>query len=146
MSETIKAPRILIADDDPTLRGLLAETLMAYGAEVTAVSNGQEAVCEAILHPYDVCILDIEMPVMNGYEACVRLRESAFTKSLPVLFLTGLNDDDSIKKALATGGWDYVNKPFNPALLWTRISNLLMLSKLVRERDNLDAVLRHARV
>jgi len=141
MSEITAAPRILIADDDPLVRALLAETLEAHGAEVTAVADGKQAACEAMLRPFDVCILDVEMPVMTGFEACEKLRESAFTRSLPVLFLTGRNDAEAIEKAFAAGAWDFLNKPVQPVLLWHRVSNLLLLARLVKERDNLNAVM-----
>ncbi len=146
MNEDTPAPCILIADDDAMVRTLLAETLEGHGALVVAVENGQEAACEAMLHPFDVCILDVEMPVMNGFEACRRLRESAFTKSLPVLFLTGRSDAESIEKAFAAGAWDFLNKPVQPTLLWHRVSNLLLLARLVKERDNLSAVMEDSKL
>ncbi len=140
-ADAAPAPRILVADDDDMIRGVLAETLMAHGAVVETRDNGQEALCAAMSMPFDVCILDIEMPVMTGLEACERLREAAFTKNLPILFLTGRSDAETVNQAFSSGAWDYLNKPIHPVLLWQRVSNLLLLSKLVKERDSLNALM-----
>jgi putative two-component system response regulator len=130
-----RRPRILLADDDPDSRLLVAEILSAQGAEMVAVSDGQEAVQQAAQAPFDLCILDIEMPKLNGLEACPRLRATAFTRDLPVLFLTAQTDEEIVERALAAGAMDYLNKPITPGLLWRRVSNAMLLARLMREKE-----------
>jgi len=134
--DNTRRPRILLADDDPDSRLLVEEILSAQGAEVVAVSDGQEAVQQATQAPFDLCILDIEMPKLNGLEACPRLRATAFTRNLPVLFLTAQTDDATVERALAAGALDYLNKPITAGLLWRRVSNALLLARLMREKEN----------
>jgi len=131
-----RRPRILLADDDPDSRLLVEEILSAQGAEVVAVSDGQEAVQQAMRAPFDLCILDIEMPKLNGLEACPRLRATAFNRDLPVLFLTGETDGETVERALAVGAMDYLNKPITANLLWRRVSNAVLLGRLLREKEN----------
>ena len=96
MSDLAAAPRILIADDDPQIREILSEVLTDNGASVTAAADGKEAVHQALLAPYDLFILDFEMPNMTGVEACRALRQNAFTAKTPILFMTGRIDEASI--------------------------------------------------
>lgn len=140
MSDT-QALRILIADDDPVVREVLIETLTAFGAVVTAEVNGEAAVKTAALAPFDVCLLDVEMPVMNGLEACRCLRAMAFTRHLPVLILTVLSDKETIDAAFEAGASDFLNKPVHGLLLWRRISNLLDLSSAALKSKQLDSVI-----
>ena len=131
------APKILIADDDLELRTIIAEILTANGAEVTAVADGQAAVQEAIKSPYDLCILDVQMPVMSGLEACPIICERAFSHGLPVLFLTGCSDAATIQQAFDAGASDFLPKPIQATLLWRRASNLILLNSLSKQRDNM---------
>ena len=135
-------PRILLADDQAEVRQYVAEVLGSCGAEVTAVPDGQSVIREAMGSPHDLCILDIDMPGMDGLETCRRLRAAPFTRSLPVLFLTGYADADTIDKAFAAGGSDYLAKPVHPTLLWLRVRNLLLLSGLKQERTRMEDVLK----
>jgi CheY-like chemotaxis protein len=142
MSNAESAPRILVADDQPELCELLVEVLSAHGAEVVAVNDGKAAVQQAIMAPFDLCILDYEMPIMGGVEACPLLRAQAFTRDLPVLFLTARTDKEAIDKAMAAGASDYLFKPIHGALLWRRVSNLLLLAKLKKQKENLTDVMK----
>jgi CheY-like chemotaxis protein len=142
MTSLASSFRILVADDEPEIRELLTEILAADGAEVVAVGDGLAAWHEARLAPFDLCLLDVEMPQMDGYEACVRLRETPFTRNLPILFLTGRTDKASVDEAFAAGASDYLCKPIHPLLLRRRVANLLALSRLLREKDALVEVLK----
>src|ERR1043165_10204424 len=97
-----------------------------------------------MLSPYDLCILDFEMPAMTGVEACPQIRQSAVTKSMPILFMTGRSDEQSISQAFTAGASDYLCKPVHPTLLWMRGKNLLTLAKLEKEGENLSDVLKAA--
>jgi len=124
-----KAPRILVAEDNPELLSLVCEVLTAQGAEIKAVSNGEEAVKEALLSPYDLFLVDIEMPGMDGIQVCRQLRSMAFTRTTPVLVLTGKSDIETVNKAVAAGAWDYQTKPIHSIMLWQRITNMLHLKR-----------------
>lgn len=141
MNDAPVAPRILVVDDDALLREMLSELLSARGAIVTTAEDGEAGLHEAVLAPYDLCILDCEMPKLSGLEACPRIIASACTRNLPVLFLTGHNDDAIIQQAFDAGASDFLAKPVNAELLWRRVSNLLSLAQMKRERENLKALL-----
>ena len=95
MNDGTPAPRILIADDDEMIRALLVEALSARGAEVTAVENGEKAACEAMLHPYDVCILDVEMPVSIAFgRSSMQLKEVMKLTTGSAVELDRRADDD----------------------------------------------------
>ena len=138
---TSPPPRILVADDDPILREVLVEILTTFGAAVIQAENGEAAVKEAMSAPFDLCILDIDMPNMGGLEACQIIRTSAFTRDVPILFLTGHADSAAIHQAFAVGGSDFLSKPVHPTLLWRRASNLILLKKLSEKRDNLQGMM-----
>ena len=141
MTIQAESPRILIADDDEVGISLMTAFLEQYGAKVTAVSNGQAAVEQAMLQPFDLIVLDIEMLVLDGISACRQLRGLTFTQNVPVLMLTGHTDKESVDAAFAAGAGDYLNKPIYPALLWRRIRNLLELRELKRNSENLKSLL-----
>jgi CheY-like chemotaxis protein len=139
---TTPPPRILVADDDPILRELLVEVLTQFGAVVVQAENGEAAVKEAMSAPFDLCILDIDMPTMSGLEACPIIRSCAFSHDVPILFLTGHSDSAAIHQAFAVGGSDFLSKPIHPTLLWRRASNLILLRKLSEKRDNLQDMMK----
>jgi len=136
------APRILIADDEAPTRTLIAEILTQFGAQVTAEVNGAEAVMRAALLPFDAVVLDIEMPVMNGLDACRQIRANSFTKDVPILILTGRSDAETIDAAFAAGAWDFLNKPVHGLLLWRRISNMLALAQATRQSRDLESIIK----
>jgi CheY-like chemotaxis protein len=137
----IGGARILVVDDEPALRTLLDEILSADGAAVVTAEDGEEALHQALLTSFDLCVLDVEMPRLDGLQTCARLREIPFTKELPVLFLTAHTDKQTIDRAFAAGGSDYLSKPVHPILLRQRVRNLLGLLKLAREAGELAQVL-----
>jgi putative two-component system response regulator len=93
---------------------------------VSYARNGKKAL-EAVQrdHP-DLVLLDILMPVMDGFEVCRQLKSTPGTDSIPILFLTALGEDANIEKGLALGGDGYVIKPFNAVALAAQITELLV--------------------
>ncbi|HLX61939.1 MAG TPA: response regulator [Planctomycetota bacterium] len=142
MSESLPPTRVLIADDDPQIRDILTELLSDQGYAVTAVADGQAAVHAAMLEPFDLCILDYEMPRMTGVEACAALRQRACTPRMPILFMTGRTDEQSISQALGAGASDYLCKPVHAPLLTMRVKNLLLLANLEEKKENLATVVK----
>lgn len=114
--------RILIADDDEELCELLAEYLTSEGFDVDRVHDGEQAVARVQSAGYDLLILDIMMPKMNGFDA---LREVRRTNAIPVLMLTARGDDVDRIVGLEMGADDYLPKPCNPRELVARIRAIL---------------------
>ena len=109
---------VLIVDDDPKIRRLVAAHMKAAGFEIYLAANGQEAIDQASLHQPDAIILDISMPGMNGLEALTRLREW-YTE--PILILSATDQEREKVRALDLGADDYVTKPFGTDELAARV-------------------------
>lgn len=114
--------RLLIADDDQELCALLTEYLVSEGFDVECVHDGERAVEQVLAESYDLMVLDIMMPKMNGFDA---LREVRKTRSVPVLMLTARGDDVDRIVGLEMGADDYLPKPCNPRELVARIRAIL---------------------
>lgn len=112
---------VLIVDDEPDIVELLAYNLKKEGFHVLTAHNGRDAVQTAIEHLPDAIILDIMMPEMDGFEACLMLRANPQTASIPVLFLTAKSGEIDEILGLELGADDYIQKPISPRLLITRI-------------------------
>ena len=117
--------RILIAEDDEDIIGLLKLYLEKDGYEVVVATNGEEAFQKAMKNKISLAILDIMMPKMNGYELTKRLRE---VTQIPILILSAKNDDSEKILGLDLGADDYLTKPFNPLEVLARIWSLLRRS------------------
>lgn len=115
-------PKILLVDDDVELTELLAELLSLEGFDVTVVHNGQEALTELEIQSYDIILLDIMMPVLNGIETLKQVRQKLTT---PVLMLSARDDDIDRVLGLELGADDYLPKPFNDRELVARIKAIL---------------------
>lgn len=114
--------KILLVDDDVELTNLLAELLSLEGFDIHVVHNGQEALTELELQAYDIILLDIMMPVLNGIETLKQLRQKLNT---PVLMLSARDDDIDRVLGLELGADDYLPKPFNDRELVARIKAIL---------------------
>lgn len=117
----MKKYKILIVDDDEEIRQLIDTFLTGEGYQVSQVDSGISALKE-IDDSYDMIILDIMMPEMNGYKVCSTIREQ---NNLPVLFLTAKGLDSDLTVGFSVGGDDYLVKPFSFAELLARIKGLL---------------------
>lgn len=129
--------RILVAEDDADHGAMLAMLLKDFGAEVTLVPDGEAALREAGRHTWDLVVLDVEMPRLDGLEACRRLRELPFAAHLPVLMITGYTDAQTVDRAFAAGASDFLPKPIHMDLLRSRVKNLISLARLTRENQRL---------
>jgi CheY-like chemotaxis protein len=136
MSGAARQPMILVVDDEPEVRDLIAAFLQPHGVEIVAAAGGPAALLEAASQRFDLCVLDVTMPGMDGLEVCRRLRALPFTRALPVLFMTAQQDAKTIDAAFAAGATDYLFKPVNPTLLWARAGNLLKMDELTRKADH----------
>lgn len=122
--------KILIVDDTLENINLLATMLTEYGYKVRKALNGQLALMGVQTSPPDLILLDINMPEMNGYEVCKKLKESANTREIPVIFLSALDDVLDKVKAFSVGGVDYISKPFQFEEVLARVENHLTIQRL----------------
>lgn len=116
---------ILVADDDEDILNLVSFRLRQVGYEVVSASNGSEAIERALERRPDLCIFDIQMPEMNGYEAIAALRANEQTRDTPVIMLTASVEEKDVARGFEIGADDYMRKPFNPRELQARVATLL---------------------
>ncbi|HQX01752.1 MAG TPA: response regulator [Anaerolineales bacterium] len=117
--------RILIAEDEPDIRELVAFTLRFAGHEVVATANGEEAVQQAGQMIPDIILMDVRMPRMTGYDACRIMKADPILKDIPVVFLSAKGQDSEIQTGMAVGAEDYLLKPFAPDQLTERVKTIL---------------------
>jgi len=120
-------PDILIVDDTLANLKVLSETLTTNGYEVRAVKNGKTALTAVRTKPPSLILLDINMPEMNGYEVCKKIKADRAICNIPVIFLTASNEALDKVKAFNCGGADYISKPFQIEEVLVRVKNQLEL-------------------
>jgi len=103
---------ILIVDDNPTNLKVLSETLADSGWQILVATDGEIAIEQAEYARPNLILLDVMMPGIDGFETCKRLKKNAIASSIPVIFMTALNDKESKVKGLSLGAVDYITKPF----------------------------------
>jgi adenylate cyclase len=123
-------PYILLVDDEPFNIFLLEELLLDEGYKTSSASSGFEALEIAKESKPALILLDIMMPDLDGFEVCRLLRENTDLQTIPIVFLTALDDDNSRIRGLEMMGDDYLTKPINTNLLLTKVKNILELQKL----------------
>lgn len=135
MDEQQERFRILFVDDVPSNIRILLEILRT-DYDIRFTDNGPAALRMAAEDPQpDLILLDIMMPAMNGYEVCKLLKENERTAHIPVMFITALTDEEDEEKGLKLGAVDYIRKPFNMAIVKSRIRTQL---ELKQHRDRLQ--------
>ncbi len=134
-----RAPGILVVDDTAANLQVLAGMLKERGYKVRPVPSGKLALLAAQRDPPDLILLDINMPDLNGYEVCERLKADDALRGVPVIFISALTEPIDKVKAFATGGVDYITKPFQMEELHARVETHLKLRRLQveLERTNL---------
>lgn len=121
--------RILVAEDSPLLRTILADTLSRYGYAVETVENGQEAIECFASNPPDLVLMDADMPVLDGVNACAKIRRLAQARYVRIIIVTGHDEQDWVDRAYAAGATDYIMKPINWDVLRNRIQYILQAKK-----------------
>jgi DNA-binding response OmpR family regulator len=119
---------VLVADDDPDILDLVTFRLDRAGYEVVQARDGQEALDAALERTPDLCVLDVMMPRLDGYEVTRRLREESATKAVPIILLTARAQEADVQRGFESGATDYVKKPFSPQELRARVEALLARS------------------
>jgi two-component system response regulator ResD len=131
---------VLVVDDEQNMRNLLRIYLTKEGLEVTEAVNGQEALSLLTSKAYDIVILDIMMPHMNGWEVCRKIRE---TKQIPILMLTARSETKDKVQGFKLGADDYLIKPFDPEELSARVFALLRRANIPSQNLELSNIIQY---
>ena len=132
-AEAEPTARALVVDDDPAVRLLVAEILGADGHEVLDAESGSEAIARFEQSTPDLVILDVLMPGMDGFATCRALRERPGGGDVPILMLTGRDDDEAVHEAFLAGATDFAAKPIHAPLLRHRVQFMLRARKILDE-------------
>ena len=117
--------RILVCEDQDSIRRMIEALVQARGYDVTAVASGTKAIDVAATNPPDIVLLDLMLPGQyDGFEVCRRLRADPGTRHVPVVIISALDDDESRSKAARAGANAYYTKPFSPIALLKEIDRL----------------------
>src|SRR5438477_5890482 len=136
-----RAGHVVVVDDDSINRALLTRGLELEGHRVTAVDNGFAALAAMREDPPDVVLLDIVMPGLDGIEVLERMKSDADLRHVPVVMISGVDDDESIVRCIEIGADDFLPKPFDPAILRARIGAGLTRKRLIDlEQDRVREV------
>jgi len=139
MNKTEKNNVLII--DDETSNIIALTNILSTEYDVYAAKNGIDAIRLAKEHSPDLILLDVLMPEMDGYEVIAALKSAEMTRTIPVIFITGLDNIDAEKKGLTLGAADYIPKPFNPDIVNLRVRNQLKIVNQIRaleERDEME--------
>jgi len=128
-----KAVSVLVVDDDAMMRLLMMESLGLSGFEVIEAENGLQAVELFQTKQPDLVLLDVEMPGMDGYSACMKIRALPGGDHTPILMVTGLEDVDAVHRAYEVGATDFISKPVNWIILAHRVKYMLRAADLFGE-------------
>src|SRR5580704_6873443 len=130
MPQFAETGRIMVVDDQPANLKLMEDMLRHEGYTVRSFPGGRLALAGASESPPDLILLDITMPEMDGFAVCQRLKADPKLKSIPVIFLSALNETEDKVRAFQCGGVDYVTKPFRVEEVRARVQTQIQLHRL----------------
>ena len=139
--EEAQQARVLIVDDSDLNLKLLAGMLQPLKYEVLQAQDGEQALNLAAKHDFDLVLLDVMMPGMDGFEVCRRLKDSERTRMLPIILVTALDDLDSRIKGIEAGADDFITKPPNKLELLARTKSLIKIKRLNKNLASIENVL-----
>jgi two-component system response regulator RegX3 len=126
--------RILIVEDEEAIRSGLTDVMVFHGYEVDCAADGNEGLDKALSGGFDLILLDIMLPGMDGFEICNRIRSQ--DRDQPIIMLTARSSDEDIIQGLSLGADDYVAKPFSVAQLVLRVQAVLRRSRFAVALDH----------
>ncbi|HBA89112.1 MAG TPA: Fis family transcriptional regulator [Geobacter sp.] len=144
MTSKPMAARILCVDDGPLNLSLLEAMLSPRGYQVVAAANGPAALEKIRTERIDICLLDVAMPGMDGFEVCRRIKADELHGDIPVVMITSYSDRENRIRGIEAGAVDFISKPFDGAEVLARIKMLLEVSSLNERRKQLEADLQKA--
>ncbi|GHE35291.1 two-component regulator propeller domain-containing protein [Sphingobacterium griseoflavum] len=130
--DVIQKPSVLIVEDDEDFRCFLKESL-ERDYQVYEASNGKEGWQKALFHHPNIVVSDVQMPLMNGMELALNLKQDKRTKHIPVILLTASQVENGLICGLESGAIDYITKPFDNAMLFAKINSLLILNQAFKD-------------
>ncbi|MBD2455675.1 hybrid sensor histidine kinase/response regulator [Nostoc sp. FACHB-87] len=141
MSNNQKNEFVLVVDDNPTNLSVLRQVLKEAGFQVRLAEDGKSAIEQVNLAPPILILLDVQMPVMDGFETCSRLKDNPKTRDIPVIFTTALSDIGNKLKGLSLGAVDYITKPFEQEEVLARVMLHWRMHKLTQKLQHLTETL-----
>ncbi len=148
--EPIRLSRLLVVDDQESNLKIVGEILGRLGFDIVLASDGEQALRHLEQGHIDLILLDVLMPVRDGFETCQLIRANPRWVDIPIIFLSAADDKNLIVRALEVGGVDYVTKPFNQAELMSRVRTHIALKtardrlkQLAEDKDELLGILAH---
>lgn len=126
---------ILVVDDTPANLEVIIESLSSAQYSISAVTSGKRALKQLKRNAPSLILLDIQMPEMDGFETCKRIKANPDTANIPIIFITALSDTESIVKGFSLGAVDYLTKPFREAELLARVQTHLKLHILTEQLE-----------
>jgi signal transduction histidine kinase len=143
MAYNLNEAKILIVDDVQLNLDLMKEILSEKGYQVATAINGKSAISKARANKFDLILLDLIMPDIDGFDVCSTLKSTPQTSQIPVIFLTGTKENDYITKGFNLGAVDYILKPFSKEELLARVNVHLTLRKyqeeLIKSKEKAEA-------
>lgn len=143
MVDQSQVSKILIVDDVQLNLDLMKEILSDQGYLIATAINGKSAIAKAKAHKFDLILLDVILPDINGFEVCSHLKSNALTHDIPIIFLTAKKEKDSIIEGFKLGAVDYISKPFIREELLARVNLHLSLRRfqeeLIRSKEMAEA-------
>ena len=136
--------RILCVDDGPLNLSLLEAMLAPRGYEVVTATSGPQALEKIKSEQIDICLLDVSMPGMDGFEVCRKIKGDALSRNIPVVMITSYSDMENRIRGIEAGAEDFISKPFDSAEVLARIKMLLEVKRLNDRRLQLEAALQKA--
>ena len=133
--------KVLLVDDNPKNIQVLANTLMEMDYDIDFAENGQDALEVIEEEDFDLILMDVMMPVMDGYTACEEIKKLDNKKDIPLIFLTAKTDKESVSRGFEVGGVDYVSKPFNANELLARVKTHIELKDGRDKLKNMNVIL-----
>ena len=125
--------KVLVVDDIEQNRELVSAHLTSSGYETVLVTSGEEGIKALVAQPFDLVLLDVMMPGLDGFETCRRMRGTRFGTDVAIVFLTALSDLGSHQEAMSSGADDFLTKPINRTELLMRVRSLIWLKRLKDE-------------
>jgi putative two-component system response regulator len=135
------AQRVLVVDDEPANVALLTRLMTGLGYQVRSASNGELALAEVARERPDLVLLDVNMPKIDGFEVCRRLKHDPATRLVPVVLVTGLTASADHIQGIEAGADDFLTKPFNVPELEARVRSLTRLKRYTDELDSAESVI-----
>lgn len=131
----LEGMKILLVDDTPKNLDVLRHTLGDKGLDISIALNGKVALKLVSATPPDLILLDVMMPIMDGFDTCRELKKNDLLKNIPIIFITALTEEESLIKGLSLGAVDYITKPFRPEEVLARVNTHLRAVKLLKAKN-----------